>query len=500
MKLLSSRTIVQLDVFGLVLVALPLIAVLVTALIAIDDLIERSRRAIFVSAGTVDASRLLVERTNDMVRNAQQFLVLGDEEVYEVYASKRAQFQETVDELARLEMDEAQRQTLERLSTRERRLFESLEQYRADPESASPPEVDFSELGSLARAMLFEASQLMGREATDLRQAAADLQGKLLMQSFAVIPLALVLGAMVTFLVAKPLRQMDRAVRQLGRGEFGAPIEVSGARDLEELGQRLDWLRRRLLALEQQKVNLLRHVSHELKTPLATMREGTELLSEQVIGPLNQSQAEVAHILTESSHRLQKLIEDLLRFSVEQPTQRMSEARPLALDKLVRSVLADHKVTLAARSLKVSRELDRVSVTGREEQLRVVLENLMSNAIKYSPRGGRIRLALKGRDGRAVLDVQDEGPGIAAEDRERIFEVFYQGRSADGPVRGTGLGLAIAKEYVTLHGGTIEAVNEACGAHLRVSLPLHAAPAAAAPGEERDAALVTAANPLDPPR
>ncbi|NIR31793.1 MAG: HAMP domain-containing protein [Gammaproteobacteria bacterium] len=500
MKLFSSRTIVQLDVFGLVLVALPLITVLVTALIAVDDLIKRSQRAIFVSANTVDASRLLVEQTNDMVRSAQQFLVLGDEEVYEVYTSKREQFRATLDELARLGLDEAQRQILERLSTRERRLFEGLEEYRADSEGASPPELDFSELGSLARATLFEASHLMGRRANDLRRAATELERKLVMQSFAVIPLALVLGAVFTFFVAKPLRQMNRAIRQLGRGEFGNPIEVSGARDLEELGQRLDWLRTRLVGLEQQKVNFLRHVSHELKTPLATMREGTELLCEQVIGPLNQAQAEVAQILSERSRRLQKLIEDLLQFSVEEPRERMSEARPLALEKLVRRVLVDHKVSLAARKLKVSLGLEPVSVTGREEQLRVVLENLLSNAIKYSPRRGRVRVTLKAQDSRAVLDVQDEGPGIPPEDRERIFEVFYQGQATSGSVKGTGLGLAIAKEYVTLHGGTIEAVNEPGGAHLRVSLPLRAPEPQTAPGEEAGASAASVPEALNPPR
>ena len=133
---------------------------------------------------------------------------------------------------------------------------------------------------------------------------------------------------------------------------------------------------------------------------------------------------------------------------------------------------------MSSRSLVCEMNLDDVAVSGDPAQLRIVVDNLISNAVKFSPAGGRIRVSLGESGGQATLDVCDEGPGISAADRNRIFEPFYQGEAQSvGPLKGTGLGLAIASDYVNAHQGSIEGVDAQCGAHLRVWLP--ARPAAA---------------------
>ena len=122
-------------------------------------------------------------------------------------------------------------------------------------------------------------------------------------------------------------------------------------------------------------------------------------------------------------------------------------------------------------------------VVGDAEKLRTVIDNLVSNAIKYSPRSGAIEITLEARDGCAVLDVADHGPGIEPAERERIFDSFYTGAGpAEGKVKGSGLGLAIAREYALGHGGRIEAMSRsdgARGARFRLSLPLAPIPATA---------------------
>jgi two-component system sensor histidine kinase GlrK len=487
MRLLGSRTILQLDVFGFVVVALPLIAALVTALMEVDHLVAQSRRAVFQSANTLQAGRLLVEQATEMARNAQQYLVLGDEALYRLYRDKRAEFEDTTRELARLDLASGQRQLLERLNGTERQLSQRLARYQqraqSDPQTISPTQADFTEFARLARTMLLESGRVIEREVNGVRRAATTLERKLVLQAFAVIPLALVLGAVFAFLIARPLRQMEHAIRRLGRGEFSEPIALSGARDLEELGQRLEWMRKRLLALEQQKANFLRHASHELKTPLATIREGSQLLRERVVGGLNPQQAEIADMLNESSLRLQKLIEELLQFSVEPPPRPGAQVKQLELHRLVRRVLTDHKIAMTSRRLRITKDLEPVAVHGDAEKLRVVVDNLVSNAVKHSPRGGHIRIALGHRNGWAILDVQDQGPGVASAERERIFEPFYRGAAPGASaVAGTGLGLAIAREYVAMHEGTIQALATQRGAHLRVALPLAAAPAVPEPG------------------
>ena len=116
-------------------------------------------------------------------------------------------------------------------------------------------------------------------------------------------------------------------------------------------------------------------------------------------------------------------------------------------------------------------------LTADADKLRVVVDNLVSNAVKYSPEGGTISLAVRTEEDKIVIEVDDAGPGIAAEDRERVFEWFFQGKLGhQGRVKSSGLGLAIARQFVLAHQGSIEVIaDRAPGAHFRVSLPaLHA--------------------------
>ena len=290
----------------------------------------------------------------------------------------------------------------------------------------------------------------------------------------AVIPAALVLAVFGTLSIARPVRQIDRAIRRLGSGQFDDPVQIRGPRDLEELGERLDWLRLRLLDLDAQKVRFLRHVSHELKTPLTAIREGAQLLSDQVTGQLTPAQEEIAAILCKSSMQLQRHIEALLSFNtIVQGLDKPVTEEPVEVGPLLEQVLGDQVVSIKSKGLRVEADPSALTVPGDREQLRVVLDNLLSNAIKYSPAGGRIRVRLRQQDHQAVIEVHDEGPGIDSEERTKVFQPFYQGSAVyNGHVKGTGLGLAITQEYVRAHRGSIEVAEARQGACLRVTLPL----------------------------
>ena len=114
-----------------------------------------------------------------------------------------------------------------------------------------------------------------------------------------------------------------------------------------------------------------------------------------------------------------------------------------------------------------------ISIIADEEKMRIIVDNLMSNAIKFSPLNGRIEMTISHEDSVAVLEIFDEGPGIAVEEREKIFEPFYQGKAlSDGYIKGTGLGLSIARELVQAHGGNIMALEKGSGgARIRITLP-----------------------------
>lgn len=240
----------------------------------------------------------------------------------------------------------------------------------------------------------------------------------------------------------------------------------------------MDCPRARLLEVEQDKKKFLQHISHELKTPLTAIREGSELLREHVAGELNDQQTEIVGILHDNGLQLQKLIEDLLNFSIMRSRSAGLVRKEVELSAVIEEVLADHKIAMMSRQLVLKARLHAVKLLGDREKLRVMIDNLISNAIKYSPDGSDLTVSLIADRKIAVIKVTDAGPGIPRNEVERVFEAFYQGAPANkGAVRGTGLGLSIAREYAQAHGGNITVLkSDNKGASLRVILPLeHAA-------------------------
>lgn len=472
MALYRSTSIRQVILAGFVLVTLPLMLALAMALIAVDRLTIQGQRAIATSVTTIDASRLLAEDVSAMERYSRQFHILHDAAIYRVYLERHEQFQRNARLLSNQEVISTLVPRIETLLTDEQSIF--------DVVSNAPPgsprmgrAIDrFGSLSADARTVVADSSAAINREAENIQQAAAATRQTLLWLALLLIALALVSAGVFTGLIVNPIKQINHAIRRLGDGQFNDDIHVKGPDDLENLGQRLDWLRRRLIQLERQKINFLRHVSHELKTPLASIREGAGLLKDRVVGPLNTEQAEVASILQKNSLQLQRLIEDLIAFSIADRFEPIRERYPVALDHLLHELAHEQKLAAKAKQISFELDLKEIAVLGNAEKLRVVFDNLLSNAVKYAPLQGKVTVILRSNDGHAVIDVRDNGPGIDADERERIFEAFYQGRAlAKGHIKGSGLGLSIAHEYVRMHAGTIQALDVDRGGQLRVTLP-----------------------------
>src|SRR5919201_160454 len=258
---------------------------------------------------------------------------------------------------------------------------------------------------------------------------------------------------------------------QLAGANFARPITVRGPEDLQSLGERLDWLRRRLAELEAEKNRFLRHLSHELKTPLTALREGAELLNDQVGGPLAPPQRQVVAIMRDNSLKLQRLIEDLLDYQRALHAAASLEPRAVLLDELLLEVARSHELAMHAKGQRLELDLAKVRVEADPEKLRSILDNLLGNAVKFTPAGGRIRVCVRASSGEVEIDVVDSGPGVSPEEREAIFDSFFLGRAkANARVAGTGLGLAIAREFTEAHGGRISVVTEGSGGHFRVTL------------------------------
>ena len=170
-----------------------------------------------------------------------------------------------------------------------------------------------SELVDLSQSMLAASSQLTQRAIERLQVTATRARETWLWLALATAAIAAALATFFAVLISRPIRQLDLAIRQMGTADFTHAIIVNGPQDLRYVGQRLEWLRTRLRDLEEQQTRFLRHVSHELKTPLTAVREGAELLRDEVGGKLTREQQDIVRIVRENTLSLQKLIEDLLR-------------------------------------------------------------------------------------------------------------------------------------------------------------------------------------------
>jgi two-component system sensor histidine kinase GlrK len=273
--------------------------------------------------------------------------------------------------------------------------------------------------------------------------------------------------------LARLIARFERALLRLGKGDLQQPIELDGPGDLRWLGRWLEWLRRRLLSLEEGRTQVLRHVSHELKTPLAAMQEGTSLLSEEVPGPLTPEQRRIINILQNNSRRLQDLIEGLLRLQQAGHAAERIGFEAVRFDQLIEQVLETCRLIAGERNINFQCELSETEIVAGREALITIVHNLLSNAIKFSPDGGLIRITLAHDQEQAVLDVMDDGSGVAEQDGQQIFEPFYRSE-ASRQIAGIGLGLAIAREFVLAHRGEISFIPASSGGHFRVSLPLKA--------------------------
>jgi len=323
-----------------------------------------------------------------------------------------------------------------------------------------------------ARDVLAINNRVVDREVERLRVSAEQVQRNIIVLLIFSTAVALGIALALTRAIARPITEIDAAIRQLGGADFSRPIAVRGPDDLKTLGERLDWLRRRLVELEAEKNRFLRHLSHELKTPLTALREGAELLHDEIGGPLSSQQRKVVGIMKDNSIKLQRLIEELLDYQRALHAAAALEVRMVSLNTVVHEAAQPHELAAQAKGLRVAIDADSATLEADPDKLRSIVDNLIGNAVKFTPAGGSVSVLARASGDQTLIDVIDSGPGVPAEEREAIFDSFFRGRARAGArVEGSGLGLAIAREFVEAHGGRISVLAEARGGHFRVALP-----------------------------
>jgi signal transduction histidine kinase len=278
------------------------------------------------------------------------------------------------------------------------------------------------------------------------------------------IVLALLLGFVLSWSVIGPIQSIDSRLAAIASGDFSGHVEVQNRDELGALGANVnrmnDELRRvysELEAASQHKSDFLANMSHELRTPLNAIIGFSQVLRDEMIGSVNEKQAEYLDDIISSGNHLLSLINDVLDLSKVEAGQVELQMHPFSLREALERgvVMVRERATEDGVRVAFAADPEVDVVDGDERRIKQVIFNLLSNAVKFTPAGGEIDVSATRLNGEIRVSVADTGPGIAPEDRERIFEEFQQSETGVGLREGTGLGLALSKRFVELHGGRI---------------------------------------------
>jgi len=477
-QILSARprsiTGLLLASFGLV--AIPLVVAVVFGVVYVDRLTGQSERLVLQGVKVTRTSRKLLNIITDMERNARQYAVLADPQIATRFAENHRTFQQSLEALTRLRLDTVASWKLDDLAAQGRNIADAIVADPPDQANLDTQLTKFDTLRERANAISAEGNRFIDHEIENLQATSRQASRFLVLCVFALIPAVVILVLLFTVLISRPIHQIRSAIRQLGEGDFEKPVAISApTAELDAIGSQLDWMRRRLADSESEKNQFLRQMSHELKTPLASIREGVELLRDGALGEMSEKQSEVVEILQENSLELLALIENLLNFAAWQQHRSQLRYSRFDLNGLTGEVLKRHALTINRKHLKVLEQYDHSEINADPEQIRLLFDNLITNAIKFSPEGGYLRVEISRKDALVTIEVADDGPGIAEEERENVFNPFYQSAApVRSHVQGTGIGLSVVREVARAHGGQIAVVDHksALGACLQVTLPI----------------------------
>ena len=286
------------------------------------------------------------------------------------------------------------------------------------------------------------------------------------------------LAAVTAFGVSRrltlPLDRIAATARAVGGADLAARIpEVSGDRELRALVKLLNDMLERLDAAFATQRRFVADASHELRSPLSNLRGTIEvaLRHQRSVADYQETLA----VSLREIERLVRLVQGLLALSRAEVGSQTLERRPTDLVDLASRAVDLHSARAASREVRLRLDARMpVSVTGDADRLREVVDNLLDNALRVAPKGSEVRIGVRAEDGRCILEVEDQGPGLSDEERARVFEPFARGSAAGGD--GAGLGLAIARAIAEAHGGRLSATSQlGSGATFRMELPAQSA-------------------------
>jgi len=438
----QPRSLQQLILFSFLLVVAPLCVLIFQSTQSLTHQSENLRNYAQQALDTTARAQQMNQMAEDLLRASRQFQIVQQKNIKE-----RLQL---LAEAYRIELS-IQSFWLDD-DSRIQALHDQLDRVLSNPKEREPAQELYDstlELEQSLRQRLQHRLTLLNTESEKTRE-------QVWLMTIGLISLSGLLILLMLGTISRPIKDLSARIRSLGKGERKTFEPRRGPRELITLHEELNWLNEQLEALEQEKQRFLRHMSHELKTPLTSLREGTDLLAEGVTGPLNRDQLEVVELLQQQSLALQKLIEQLLDYN--HLTQQVNlQIEPVTITSLIDEALSAVQLQLQQKAITSTQPETPFEWPTDRHMLMRILSNLISNATLYGSPNGRLQIQHQINDDQLLLDISNEGPTIPEAEVPRLFEPFYQGKNRrSGPVKGSGIGLSIAHDAAQALNGHLQ--------------------------------------------
>jgi len=434
-----------------------------SSLFAINQLVSVNRKVAREYSEALQLESSLLESLQTMERYHKAYEALGGDLAYVNLFNSRAEKLESDLQVLGGWLVDGEENELHGQALKE------LEEYRS---MIGLPGVDaaYQEVRSVLLRLKDRTAEIVASFAAESERLEQRTWSALVIILAAGVLAALASAGFLAVRITRDLAHLSAAAAQVADGTFTGQLPIRRKDEVGELALAFQQMAQQLREIDRSKKDFFAQVSHEFRTPLTAMREATSLLRERVAGPVADKQDRLLEIIGSSCERLLRLVNQILELSRLRAHLQTIELRRVHLTAVMENAIQELRPQAEARHLDLRASADSgVAVEGDEEQLTEVFVNLVGNAIKYTPEGGRVRVRLARREDGVEIEVGDNGPGIPEKDLPHVFDRFWQAKGTQG---GSGLGLAIVKSIVEAHGGRVWAGSEpGAGTRFTVRLP-----------------------------
>ncbi len=482
-------TLMQQWAVAAVLAIIPLLLAVSYAVLSLQHQTNQQRALVQELDGLSTRTSALSENVRDLVRAARQYLLLRDQGFLDQYQQKSSALETLAGEVRATLAENGLTRGGETGNRQD--IGMHLDNVLAIAGDVGrrlvSGDLDSDQLGGRIQSLVAGTDALVvatGDYRHDALSRGEREFNRIVDQLFVLTALALpgtILMMMIgSFMVSRPIWRLSQAIRRFGRHQWRDPVSIRGPADLVALGDSLEWMRQQVLASDRQKTAFIRHVTHELKTPLAAIIEAASLLDDQVVGSLDDDQRAIVAILRDNARNLEELIQQLLNYNAVSHGM-VAQVAPVAVGEVCGTVARQLDMAKPDSARRWTIAGKPATLPGDPRLLDMILRNLMGNAWRFSPAGGEITVTWGREAEHWWLAVADQGPGIAEDELDDIFTPFFRGSASrlDSAPR-NGIGLAIVDEAVKLMGGNIAVDSRpGHGARFTIRLPLSGQDAAA---------------------